>query len=149
MTPKEYLSQIKDIEDYIADKDFELYKLYCLATSTTAPTDREVVQTSGTSNKVGNIGVKIAEMSRHIEEKKLELLQIQAECIAVIEEVRRHNKLYYQILHDKYIKHKKLNQIAADTHYSYDYIREAHGIALLKVGEILQKRKDPTQTHIL
>ena len=66
MTPKEYLQQIKDTEEYIADKEEELYKLECLATSITAPTDREAVQTSNISDKVGKIAVKIALMRSEI-----------------------------------------------------------------------------------
>lgn len=148
MTPKEYLSQIKDIEDYVKSKEIELYKLNCLATSITAPSDREAVQSSNISDKVGNVGAKIADLSRLIQSQKERQLAVQTECINTIDEVRQQNKLFYIILHKRYVQYKNLKQIASEEHYSYDYIREMHGRALQKVGKILQNQKEPTQTHI-
>ena len=143
MTPKEYLQQIKDTEEYIAEKEEELYRLECLATSITAPADREAVQTSNISDKVGKIAIKIALMRSEILERKAKYIDILQECTSVIEEVREHNKLFYKILYNRYIKDKSLKKIAAESNYSYDYIREAHGYALLKVGKILKNRNYP------
>ena len=153
MIAKEYLQQIKTLTNDIKNKESELFLLECLATGTTAPTDREAVQTSGISDKVGNLVVKIVMLKKDILKQKAEALEQIQECISVINQIKELNcetaKLQYNILHKRYVSFKKLNKIAVEENYSYDYIRELHGIALQNVKKIMLKSELPTQTHIL
>ena len=153
LTAKEYLQQIKDLKNAIKNKESELFLLECLATGTTAPTDREPVQTSGTSDKVGNLAVKIVMMQNEILMQKAEALEKISECISVIEKIKElpcnTAETQYNILHKRYVEFKKLNQIAEEECYNYDYIRELHGVALQNVKKIMPEQKEPTQTHIL
>ena len=148
MTAKEYLQQVKEMDTTVKNKMVELYQLRCLATSITAPPDREAVQTSGISDKVGNIGAKIVDLQNEIMGQIDEYIQIKQECIDIIERVRPLNDLQYNILHKKYVGNQTLREIAEEECYSYDYIRESHGEALKKVAKIMQNSKVPTQTHI-
>ena len=61
MNADEFLKQIERADKVISNKLYEVQRLRVLAVSTTVPTDREVVQTSGVSDKVGNIVAKIYE----------------------------------------------------------------------------------------
>lgn len=153
MTAKEYLQQIRKRLNEIKKKESEIFMLECLATGTTAPTDKEAVQTSGVSDKVGNVTVKIIMMQNEIRKQKAEALEQISECISVIERVRelpcRTAELQYTILHERYISFKKLKQIAAEECYDYDYIRELHGTALKNAAKFMPINKVPTQTHIL
>ena len=153
MTAKEYLQQIRKLLNAIKKKESELFLLECLATGTTAPTDREPVQTSGTSDKVGNLAVKIVMLQNDILKQKAAALEQINECISVIEKVRGLNcqtaELQYTILHERYVSFKKLKQIAAEECYDYDYIRELHGTALKNAAQFIPINKVPTQTHIL
>lgn len=152
MTAKEYLQQIQKQKNTIQKKESELFLLECLATSTTAPTDREAVQTSGTSDKVGNSAVKIAMLKEDIGRQKEQAQAIIIECIGVVEQVRALKcdtaEVQYNILHKRYVSGKKLKKIAEEETYSYDYIRELHGIALQNVKKLMPKEQLPTQTHI-
>ncbi len=143
MTAKEYLKQIKKLTNTILNKESELHLLRCLATSTTAPTDREPVQTSGTSDKVGTGAVNIAMLEQEIEKLKAEAPKQIAERIGIIEKIRELNcdtaELQYNILHKRYVSFEKLKQIAEEENYSYDYIRELHGVALLNVTKIMPR----------
>lgn len=149
MTAKEYLEQIQDLEKALYNKRFELYKLECLATSITAPMDREAVQTSNISDKVGNGAVDIAAFKKEIEAQLQAFLIQRRECIRVIEEVRQISEMQYNILHKKYVAYLTLKEISKEECYSYDYIREMHGEALKNVEKFMPKSKEPTQTHIL
>lgn len=40
------------------------------------------------------------------------------------------NSKYIDILYQRYVKFKRLEQIAVDMNYTYDYVRELHGYAL-------------------
>lgn len=153
MTAKEYLQQIRKLLNEIKKKESEIFLLECLATGTTAPTDREAVQTSGVSDKVGNVTVKIITMQEELKTQKAEALKQISERISVIEKVRelpsRTAELQYTILHERYISFKRLTQIADEYCYNYDYIKQKHGEALKNVTEIMTIRKVPTQTHFL
>ena len=152
MTAKEYLQQIRALKNEIKNKESELFLLECLATGTTVSTDREPVQTSGTSDKVGTLAVKILMMQDEIFKLKAEALELISECVSVIEKVRelpyKTAETQYNILHKRYVGFKTLKQIAKEECYDYDYIRELHGVALQNVSKIMLKSKVPTQTHI-
>lgn len=152
MTAKEYLKQIRTLTNDIKNKESELFLLECLATGTTAPTDREPVQTSGVTDKVGNFAVKIIMMQKDILKHKAEALEQISECIGVIEKVKKlpckTAEAQYNILHKHYVAFKSLKKIAAEECYSYDYTKELHGKALCNVKKIMPKSKEPTPTHL-
>ena len=162
MTAKEYLQQIKNLTNDIKNKESELFLLECLATGTTAGGETvkidgkmhriERVQTSGTSDKVGNLAVQILMMQNEILKQKAEALEQISECVSVIEKVRelpcKTAETQYNILHKRYVSFKKLKQIAKEENYDYDYIRELHGVALKNVKKIMPQSEIPTQTHI-
>lgn len=152
MTAKEYLQQIKSLKNKIRNKESELFLLECLATGTTVQTDKEAVQTSGPSDKVGNLAVKIVMLQQEIQKQKAEALEQISECISVIEKVRelpqKTAEVQYNILHKKYVGFKKLKQIANEECYEYDYIRQLHGKALQNVKKLMPKSEELTQTHL-
>lgn len=136
--------QIQGLANKIKRKESELFLLECIATSTTAATDREAVQTSSTSDKVGNSAAKILDLKAEIEQEKVAALEQIKECIATIEQVRKlpikTAQTQYDILHLKYVSGKKLKYIAYKLNYDYDYIRELHGRALKNVQMLLNKQ---------
>lgn len=138
MTAKEYLQQIRELDKAIKAKQDEIYKLECLATSITAPTDREPVQTSNISDKVGSLGAKIADLQKELEQEKLNFIEQLQERISVIERLRPENMLLYYVLHRRYVSYCKFKEIAKDICYSYDYTRELHELALKKVEKFLK-----------
>lgn len=162
MTAKEYLQQIRNLKNDIQNQESELYLLRCLATGTTASDATvkikgkihcvERVQTSGTSDKVGNLGAKIVDKEREILKQKEKALKQIDECISVIKQVRelpcKTAEAQYNILHKRYVAFKPLKKIASEECYSYDYIKELHGRALHNVEKIMPKAKEPTPTHL-
>lgn len=137
MTAKQYLMQIKILEHRIKLKQDEITHLRTLATSITAPTDSEAVQTSGIKDKVGNIVAKIVDLQRETNDIIDELIDTRQERIRVIEQIK--HPLQYEVLHKIYIDNKPLPVIASELHYAYEYIRHVHRKALKNVEKILQK----------
>lgn len=147
LTAKEYLKQIEELEKAIKAKEFEIYKLECLATSTTTSSETvkingkvhcvEKVQTSGISDKVGNLSAKIADLKKELEQEKAIFIEQTAEHIKSLEQLKAVDSLLYYILHRRYIGYYSFKEIAEELCYSYDYIRELHIVALEKFEKLM------------
>ena len=130
MTAKDYLKQIQSLENALIDKQTELEQLEALATSITAPTDREAVQTSNISDKTGSFGAKIADLKKEIEQQAAAFLEEKRKRIYVIDSVRSCDEIQGSILHKKYVAYMPLRTVAKELNYSYDYTRHLHQKAL-------------------
>lgn len=138
MTADEFLRQIEKADKIIDNKLYEVQRLRLLAVSTTVPTDREAVQTSGVSDKVGNIVAKIVDLEEEINELIDNYIDIQRHCIGVIESLE--NPLHYTVLHKHYVQYKSFAEIAEEEHYSYDGIMKVKRKALEQVDAILEEK---------
>lgn len=148
MIAEEYLNQIRLLDELIQNKLIEVYQLRCLATSVTAPTDREPGGSSGVSDKVGNIVAKIVDLQDEYADLVDRFIDEKAERIKVIEGIQK--PLYYTILHKHYIGVKydddtptwyvSLQDIAETEGYSYSHICDCHRQALAEVQRVLDGR---------
>lgn len=130
MTAKEYLQQVRRMDRLINNKIAELEQLRTLATSITAATDREAVQTSGVSDKVGNVVASIVDLQNEINALVDTYVDKRKEIIAQIDGIEKLQPLYYAILHGRYIQFQSLQQIADNEGYTAQYMRKTHGEAL-------------------
>ena len=135
MDAKEYLQQISKDDRLIQNKCIEVYQLRCLATSVTAPMGTEPVQTSGASDKVGNIAAKVVDLENEINGLIDKFIDDKHERIKVIEQIK--DPLQYNILHKHYVQGKRFREIADEEHYSEVHISKQHQKALGKVQKIL------------
>lgn len=126
---KEYLSEIKILDKIIKDKQGELQELFCIATSITAPTDRDPVQSTGQhSDKVVNGVLMIAE-------KQEEISRLIAEREKRIKLIRCLKKpIEYDVIYGHYVLGLSLADLAEELHYTYQYIILIHGRALKKLN---------------
>lgn len=136
---KTYLEYIEKANARIQNKLVEVYQLRCLAESITAPMGTEPVQTSGPSDKVGNITAKIIDLEQKINRMIDIFIDKKQERIEIIEQVD--DTLLYSILHKRYVQGKKLYIIAQEEHYTEVHISNKHQEALERVQEILDKKK--------
>lgn len=130
-----YLQQIAKDDNLIQNKCVEVYQLRCLATSVTVPMGTEPVQTSGPSDKVGNITAKIVDLEAEINRMIDKFIDDKQERIKVIEQID--DELQYNILHKHYVQGKKFTEIAEEEHYSEVHISKQHQKALKKVQKII------------
>lgn len=127
MTAKEYLGQIRALDDLINAKQRELYRLRLSATSVSSPTFGDKVQ-SGGDNRSMLIVDKIIAMQEEINAEIDRLVDTKEEIRARI--ARVYNPQFIALLTDKYINGLTLEQIAEKTNMSYETIRGWHGEAL-------------------
>lgn len=135
---KKYLEDIEVYETAIKNKQIEKKQLEDLSTSITAPTDREAVQTSGVSDKVGNCATRIADLIGEIETVINEYLVEKSKRIKVIDSILFQNVTQYDLLFKHYVEFKDLTDIAPEIKVSYPYALELHREALKKVAKILR-----------
>lgn len=140
---KKYLERIKTLETLIHNKKIELEQLESLATGVTVPTDREAVQTSNVSDKVGECAARIADLKTEINIILACYLSERTERIKVIEQIMPDNPVQYDLLFKKYVEYKPLKDIASELNLSYSYVLELHREALEKVSNILKNSKKP------
>ena len=139
MDAKTYLEYIEEANARIQNKLVEVYQLRCLAESITAQMGTEPVQTSGVSDKVGNISAKIVDLEQKINRMIDIFIDKKQEHIEVIEQVE--DTLLYTILHKRYVQGKKMNTIAQEEHYTEVHISNKHQEALDEVQRILDRKK--------
>lgn len=140
MEAKAYLEEIGKADARIQNKLIEVYQLRCLATKVTAQMGSEAVQTSGVSDKVGNISAKIIDLEAEINQMIDKFIDDKQERIKVIEQVD--DALLYTILHKHYVQYKKFVTIAEEEHYTEVHISNKHQEALDKVQEILDRKEE-------
>lgn len=135
---EEYLEEIQKLDNQIQFKSEEIYRLRCLATSVTAPTDREAVNSSGITDRVGENAPKIADLSNEIEADIDALIDAKNERINAIESSVK-NALQYRVLYKRYVQYKQMTEITAEEHYSYQHIIDTKGAALKRVQSYLDR----------
>ena len=139
MRPKDYLSQVRHLENEIDSKLKLKEDLRARALSIGSLDTKERVQSSGGLNFSDWVD-KITDMEREIDKKIDELVDLKQRIISQID--RMENPLYRLILVSRYLRDMRLGEIAARYNYNYGYIKNAHGNALLEF-----KEKNPEVFH--
>ena len=130
MKAKEYLQQLQRLNTVINQKVKELESLRMQSKSlggTDYSKERVKTSHSGNSPFVNIIGKAIdlegeinREIDKFIGEKHTIINQIQA----------LHNSKYIRVLYKHYVEFKRLEVVAVEMNYTYQYIVELHGAAL-------------------
>lgn len=132
MTTKEYLSQLKNIDNRIKDLLKEADKWFDIATST-GNTDLSAVkvQTSPNPDRIGDLVSKVVdyqERCKQLANEKIELKHKITEQISGINGIE--GELYYNLLYGYYVDRKDFNKLAVENGYSYRQIRNKYNKAL-------------------
>lgn len=127
-TIKAFLKYIQTADTRIKNKLVEVYQLRCMATSITAPTDSDAIQTSGITDRVGNVVPKIVELENEINNMIDHFVDEKQKRVKLIETLE--NDLEYKVCHMHYVQYKELTDIALELGYSYPWILEVHSKAI-------------------
>ncbi len=136
MTAEAYLKQIRTLDIKIADGMEELEQLKALATKVTAALGEEVVSSTKNPDKMTDVVQKIINLQIDINRDVDKYVDIKREAIELLSKVD--NPVYYKILHSRYVLYKTWEKIADEIGYTYQWVNELHGVALLKFEEILK-----------
>jgi hypothetical protein len=139
---KEYLHRIDDINNRIRNKHFEKAEHHALmmdiATSITPNMSGDRVQSSGSKQRMADTVTEKLTYIQKIERKIAELEEEKGEIFFTIEQLPKDE---YDIIHKCYIQHMQLKQVAFARDESYSSTTTTHGIALKRLGKIIEKRK--------
>jgi len=134
MNAKDYLMQVKRLDYLIKNKQDEIEKLKAM-TLNGENYGGERVSTSPNPQSQENLYIKIIEFKNRLESDVIKSIELKKEIISVIDKVT--NADYVYILHERYLNFKTWEEIAVEMNYTYRWITELHGRALIEVEKIL------------
>ena len=127
MTPKEYLSQGFAIDKRIESKLNVITELRASIFGKSNKLQSDRIQCSETYDFT-KVSDKIMDFELEVDKHIDELIDIKHRLYSEISQLE--DNLQIIILSERYLCGKKLEDIAREQHYSYDYIRHSHGWAL-------------------
>lgn len=127
MTPKEYLYQLKDVDNLISTYQEEADMLMTRLTSTTQRI-KEVNVISSQKNQFDDTIAKVLDLRNEINAQIDKYVDIKAEARKIVEKIQ---PLKYQtVLIKYYFQNKTFEQTAVEMGKSYQWVCELHGRAL-------------------
>lgn len=136
MTAKEYLRQLKTLDNMINAKLLEKERMRALATKVTSNLE-ERVQDSGPGG-IENTIIKITELERQINADIDKLVDLKTEASQLIDSMEDSN--YKTVLSMYYVSNVTFEQMAEYMNYSVAGIFKIHGYALREFNEIFQEK---------
>ena len=134
---KDYLKQIRNINDDINDRRKEKNAIRLLAESTGISYDKCGSPGGGNiSDKVGNGAIKLVDLEKEIDEEISELIDIKVSVRRALRKVPKYNQR--KVLYLSYIKGMDLEHIASKMNYSYKQICRFHGEGLIAIKDVLE-----------
>lgn len=132
-----FLEQVRRFDTMIQNKLIEKQQWMEMATSITANTDGERVQSSGAKSKMADAVIKCVDMQAEIDSLVGKLIEIKKDVIQTIEQLN--SPIEYNLLHMRYIQYKSLQEIADHYKKDYGWAKTTHGRALKSVQLLLGK----------
>ena len=137
MKAKEYLEQVKKFDIMITNKLKEVGQWKLIAMSSTAHSDGERVNSSGSQQKMADAVCRYVTIQEEIDAAIDRMVDIKMDIIHTIE---RLPVIEYDILHKVYIQSKTLYEVAEDYEKTYSWATTIHGKALEHLQVILNER---------
>ncbi len=129
MKAKEYLQQLQKLDIVINQKLQELYELKKLQDIKAIDYTKEKVQSSRQNGaNFETILIKIIDMENEINAEIDRFIDMKHNIINQIQNLD--NSKYMQVLYKRYVEYKRLEMIAVEMNYTYQYIRKSHKYAL-------------------
>lgn len=129
MKAKEHLSNLRALKIKIDQKKEQLKELELLRGNVGSfDYSVERVQTSGVGNQVENDTIKLLMLESEIKDDMIEFEYQKNEIIREIHGLKKSEQII--LLYKRYVEFKRLEQIAVEMNYTYQYVRELHGYAL-------------------
>lgn len=143
MTPKKYLSQLEEYSDKMEIVKDAVIKLRTdIAGVKAVDYSKDRVQSSPSNvqeNMIAELIEKEAELDQLFVHYKYMIAKITNEILGLP------MSFYSKLLYKRYVEFKRLELIAVEMNYSYDFIRHEHGKALQAFE---RKYKVSTEKHI-
>lgn len=131
------MRQYRNLLAEIDNMEAEVEKLRNEAATIRMRNDDERVQSSLIGDKTGEYATKIADMT-------IEIMGVRSKAIEKMREISRiislvENPDYKKLLHMRYVRCLKWEEIAVGINHNYRWTLRLHGKALKKIEEILNR----------
>lgn len=137
MTAKEYLKQMKDIDNVINNLSLEILQAECAGMKITSSTQAAPVHAGGRHDKVGDSAIAVSclmdEMNAAIED----LIRMKGNAVQILKKITPIK--YQNVLLLYYFRNLTLEETAAKIGKSYQTICAWHGAALQKFQQIMDE----------
>lgn len=137
MNAKEYMQQIRKLDQIIENKLIEIEQWKTLATGTTSYSDGERVQTSSNQQKMADAVARYLDIQNEIEEDIDRLVDIKMDVIRTIERLKPKE---YDVLHMIYVQYLTFNEVAEKYNQSYTWATTVHGRALANLQKLIDAK---------
>lgn len=132
---KVYLGRIRTLDTKIDQLNDERDDLLRMATGNSSPRlDPNKVQTSGGGDVMSRHIEKMVDLEQEIIRRIDEFVELKKKIIDEIHELS--DWRYITILDERYIKYRRLEEIAVSMSYSFDRVRHLHGEALNEFARV-------------
>ena len=128
MTAKQYLRQVKRLDNLINAKLEQVDELRGIVTKITSKLDAVKVEKHNFVDKTGTLISKIVDLEKEINKDIDKLIDLKAEVIENIDKVK--NQDYRLLLTLRYLNYWTWEQIAVEMNYSYVHVHRLHSRAL-------------------
>lgn len=136
MTAKEYLSQVRLLDDKINCKLAEVARLQEMAARITPVLRNDAAHgTGGQKDRMAAIVAKIVDLKAEINMDIDRLVDRKKEVSALLDKIP--NRRYYTVLFRRYILYETLDQISCEMGCTYRNVCYLHGQALCAVEKIM------------
>lgn len=146
---KEYLMQIAKLDELISNKRWELSQLRASAEGLAAHGDDvtikgekhvlDKVQSSSNPQRMADAVCSLMDVEQRVQ---ADIARWQAEKQQIISIIQPLPEVEYKLLHRRYVKGIPLRDIADEFERTYSWATTVHGIALKRVQDALDKRKE-------
>ena len=130
--------QIDKLNKMLKNKQVELEQWQDIATGTSAPSNGDRVQSSGSKDKMANAVCTYVDIEREINADIAALAEQRQEVIRTIEQLPTDE---YDVLHMLYVQFLSLEDVAERKKKSYSWAASINGRALQNVQRILDERR--------
>lgn len=133
---KEYLMQLRTLDNQLINKCEEVQKLEDMLTSINAASgDADKVKSSISQDKFGDTVAKIVDLQNEIKEEVNTLVEKTDEIKNVINKVEDQD--LRNLLYQRYILGHKWEKIAVNMHLSYRHTLRLHGLGLQEIEKLI------------
>ena len=137
MTAKEYLKQLKTLDNMIKAKLLEKERMAALTTKVNAGFSERVQ--GGGSGGIENAVIKMLELKEQINLDIIKLMELKAEARELIDKLP--NDKHKIILSMYYVSDMTFEMISDETHYSVGAVHKSYRNALKKFEELYYSEK--------
>mgnify|MGYP000876554104 CR=1 FL=1 len=134
MTAKQYLRQVRRLDNIVNAKLEQVEMLRAMTTRMTTKLSTDKVQESNIPDKIPTLICKIVDLEKEITNNIDKLINLKTEVMRKIDSIQ--NDDYKLLLTLRYLNFKTWEQIAVEMGFTFQWVHELHKRALIEFEKV-------------